>query len=115
MVALQIGYKAGHCTFYVVDTRTGVGVEEQAPTPTGTLPRIFQWYHQQFIPEETTDFDKAVSLRKKPEVGISSSQKNGIGIGLSVSYHLVLASGGDLHFSLSPGTTKFWFSLPSIV
>jgi CheY-like chemotaxis protein len=114
-VALQIGYNAGRCTFCVVDTGTGVGVEEQVPTPTGTLPRIFQRYHQQFIPEETTDFDEAASLRKKIEDGISSSRKNGIGIGLSVSYHLVLALGGDLRFSSAPGTTKFWFSLPSIV
>jgi hypothetical protein len=115
MVALQLGYNSGSCIFCVVNTGTGVSIEEQAPSPTGTLPRIFQRYHQQFIPEETTNFDKAVSLRKKIEVGISSSWKNGIGIGLSVSYHLVLAVGGDLRFSSSQGTTKFWFSLPSIV
>jgi len=60
MVVLQIVYNAGHCTFCVVNTGTGVGIEEQAPTPTGTLPRTFQWYHQQ-----STDFDKAVRLRKK--------------------------------------------------
>jgi CheY-like chemotaxis protein len=114
-VTLQIGYNAGRCTFCIVDTGVGVGVDEQIPARTGTLPRIFQRYHQQLIPEETTDFDEAASLRKKIEDGISSSRKNGLGIGLSVSYHLVLALGGDLRYSSAPGATKFWFSLPSVV
>mmetsp|Transcript_15524 Transcript_15524/g.22124 ORF Transcript_15524/g.22124 Transcript_15524/m.22124 type:complete len:719 (-) Transcript_15524:1218-3374(-) len=111
-VTLIIGYSAGRCTFSVVDTGPGVSPDETEHRE-GTLPLIFQRYHQQFIPEETTDFDKASDLRKKIEDGISSHRKNGLGIGLSLSYHLVLSLGGDLRYSSAPGMTKFWFSLPA--
>jgi CheY-like chemotaxis protein len=56
--------------------------------------------------------DEATTLRAAIERGVGSLHEALIGIGLSLSYHLVLALGGDIHYSSKPGLTKFWFSLP---
>jgi CheY-like chemotaxis protein/urease gamma subunit len=79
------------------------------------LPAIFQRYHQEFIPDSTTDLDEAKTLRDTIEAGIINHRENSIGIGLSLSYHIVAALGGDLRYMSDPtqGLTKFWFSLPA--
>jgi CheY-like chemotaxis protein/signal transduction histidine kinase len=79
------------------------------------LPAIFQRYHQEFVPDSTTDLDEAKTLRDKVEAGVISHRENSIGIGLSLSYHIVAALGGDLRYMSDPtqGLTKFWFSLPA--
>jgi CheY-like chemotaxis protein len=56
--------------------------------------------------------EEATSLRDAIERGVGSLKETLIGIGLSLSYHLVLALGGDIRYSSQSGLTKFWFSLP---
>lgn len=120
-VSLKIGYICDRCTFTVQDSGIGLlaGNEDsnQVTSTSGTLPKIFQRYHQELLPVEdddaVMDFQTAVSLRKKIDQGLSSYKKNSLGIGLSLTYHLVMALGGDLRYTSKPGETKFWFSLPS--
>lgn len=110
-VTLSIGYKRRRLTFMVSDT--GPGLEMSPDAAEGDLPTIFQRYHQEFLPEDTEDLTMAISLREKIEEGINSQKKNGLGIGLSLTYHLVQALGGELECSSVMGEgTSFHFSLP---
>ena len=111
-ITLRIGYNQGRCTFTVIDSGPGVNTEDNNKVTDGALPGIFQKYHQEIIPEEPMDVDQATDLRKRIEDGITSHKKNGLGIGLATSYHLVRALGSDLRYSSRPGETVFWFSLP---
>jgi len=111
-VTLRIGYSDGRCTFTVVDSGPGLSSGGSEEIKDGNLPAIFQRYHQQIIPEEILDINEATDLRQRIEDGINSHRKNGLGIGLAASYHLVLALGSDLRFSSRPGETVFSFSLP---
>jgi CheY-like chemotaxis protein len=61
---------------------------------------------------ETFKADEATTLRAAIERGVGSLSETLIGIGLSLSYHLVLALGGVIRYSSKLGLTKFWFSLP---
>jgi PAS domain S-box-containing protein len=112
-ITLRIGHEDDRCVFTVIDSGPGVATYEPAAGCTDTkLPPIFQRYHQEMLPDEILDFDQAMNLREKIEQGINSHRKVSIGLGLSLSYHLVLALGGDLRYSSQPGLTKFWFSVP---
>jgi len=111
-ITLKIAHEGDRCVFTIIDSGSGITIYEP-PLGAGTnLPPIFQRYHQEMIPEETQDFDEATTLRDKIERGINSHRHNGMGIGLSLSYHLVQALGGDLRYTSEPGLTKFWFSIP---
>lgn len=112
-ITLRIGHEGGCCVFTIIDSGPGIAAYEPAAGCTDTkLPSIFQRYHQEMLPDEILDFDQAMNLRDKIEQGINSHRKVSLGIGLSLSYHLVLALGGDLRYSSQPGLTKFWFSVP---
>jgi PAS domain S-box-containing protein len=119
-ITLKIGQEDKRCSVAIVIAETGsiaadepgagAGVE---PDTAGTqLPAIFQRYHQVLLPEETLVMEEATSLRDAIERGVGSLKETLIGIGLSLSYHLVLALGGDIRYSSQSGLTKFWFSLP---
>ncbi|KAL3909656.1 MAG: hypothetical protein SGILL_008002 [Bacillariaceae sp.] len=111
-VSLLIGYsKAKRLTIAVADTGKGLKMPENAAE--GDLPVIFQRYHQEFIPDKTQDLTVSATLREKIDRGILSQKKSGFGIGLSLSYHLVQALGGELRCTskLDEGT-RFQFSLP---
>jgi len=109
-VVLQIGYRHKRLTFAVVDT--GPGLDMPANAADGDLPTIFQRYHQELVPEDM-DMEHASSLREKIESGILSHKKNGLGIGLSLCYHLVQSLGGELRCTSTKGAgTTFQFSLP---
>jgi PAS domain S-box-containing protein len=112
IVTLVIGYENDRCTFTVVDT--GHGFEMKEPDPSSdSLPLIFQRYHQELLPEDIIDFEEASSLRSRIEESINSHRQTSIGVGLSLSYFLVQALGGELRCSSAIGQgAKFWFSLP---
>jgi signal transduction histidine kinase/ActR/RegA family two-component response regulator len=121
-ITLMIGEEDKRCSIAVVVTETGSVVPDEPGASAGNgvesnevdtkLPAIFQRYHQVLLPEETLDMEEATSLRDAIEFGVGSLSKTLVGIGLSLSYHLVLALGGDIRYSSQPGLTKFWFSLP---
>lgn len=113
-VVLQIGYRHKRLTFAVVDT--GPGLDMPADAAEGDLPTIFQRYHQELMPEDDLDLEQANSLREKIEKGLLSHKKNGLGIGLSLCYHLVQSLGGELRCTSAKGAgTTFQFSLPITV
>mmetsp|Transcript_3814 Transcript_3814/g.6360 ORF Transcript_3814/g.6360 Transcript_3814/m.6360 type:complete len:715 (+) Transcript_3814:122-2266(+) len=115
-VELSIGYMNGLCTITVIDTGSGITDSElRSNDSAAKLPPIFQRYHRELLPEDTKDFEEASSVRGKIENTIKSAEKNGLGIGLSLSYYLVQSLGGELRYSSKPGLTKFWFSLPKSV
>ena len=112
-VSLGIGYKNKRLTFSVSDT--GPGLEMPDDAADGDLPVIFQRYHQEFLPEDSDELDLtiATSVREKIEKSINSHKKTGMGIGLSLTYHLVQALGGEIRCTSKMGEgTKFQFSLP---
>ncbi|KAL7562723.1 hypothetical protein ACA910_013225 [Epithemia clementina (nom. ined.)] len=110
-VTLGIGYRHGRLTFTVTDT--GPGLEMPTDAADGDLPVIFQRYHKELLPEESLNLKVTTTLRDKIEEGINSHKKNGLGIGLSLSYHLVQSLGGELRCTSSHGKgAKFQFSLP---
>jgi CheY-like chemotaxis protein len=121
-ITLLIGEENKRCCIAVVIAETGsIGPDEpDASAGAGTesnevntkLPAIFQRYHQVLLPEETLDMEVATSLRDDIELGVGSLSETLVGIGLSLSYHLVLALGGVIRYSSQLGLTKFWFSLP---
>jgi CheY-like chemotaxis protein len=117
-ITLMIEQEAKHSSVAVViaDTSSiaakdpGDGVESDEVDT--TLPAIFQRYHQVLLPEETLDMEEATKIRDTIEREVCSLQDTSLGIGLSLSYHLVLALGGDIRYSSQPGLTKYWFLLP---
>ena len=110
-VSIGIGYKNKRLTFTVSDT--GSGLEMPADAAPGDLPTIFQRYHQELLPEETVNLTVATSIRERVEQGINTHKKSGLGIGLSLTYHLVQALGGELRCSSNKGGgCTFQFSLP---
>ena len=116
-VTLNISHTADRCLFSVMDAGDDAPADvlllESEPDSNSTeLPVIFQRYHQEVLPAEIVDFEAAGSLRDKIESGINSARNNSVGLGLSLSYHLVMALGGDLRYSSRPNVSKFWFSLP---
>jgi PAS domain S-box-containing protein len=117
-ITLVLGQEDKRCSFAVVINETGLiaphepgagGELDEADT---RLPAIFQRYHQVLLPEETIDVEEATTLRDSIERGVGSLHETCLGIGLSLSYHLVLALGGEIRYSSQSGLTKFWFSLP---
>ena len=111
IVTLGIGYKNKRLTFSVSDTGPGLEMPEDAAE--GDLPVVFQKYHQELVPEESVDLSIATSIREKVEQSINSHKKTGMGIGLSLTYHLVQSLGGEIRCSSTIGEgTKFQFSLP---
>jgi PAS domain S-box-containing protein len=115
-VSLGIGYKNKRLTFSVTDTGSGLEMPENAAE--GDLPVIFQRYHKELLPEDTAqpDLTIATSIREKIEKGINTHKKTGMGIGLSLTYHLVQALGGEIRCTSIMGVgTKFQFSLPRTV
>jgi len=111
-ITLQILEQDVRCVFTIIDSGPGITTYEPPLGVHTNLPPIFQRYHQELVPEETQDFEQATTLRDKIEKGINSHRQNGIGIGLSLTYHLVRALGGELCYSSEPGLTQFWFSVP---
>jgi CheY-like chemotaxis protein len=111
-VTLKIGYnRQKRLTFVVEDTGTGLLMAPGAAD--GDLPTIFNQYHQELLPDDIVDLDEALGLRERIEKQIASHKKIGLGNGLSLSYHLVQALGGELRCSSTMGEgTRFWFSLP---
>lgn len=110
-ISLGIGYKNNRLTFSVCDT--GPGLEMPMGAAEGDLPIIFQRYHQELVPEETLNLTIATSLRKKIEASINTHKRTGMGIGLSLTYHLVQALGGEIRCTSQIGEgTNFQFSLP---
>jgi len=114
-VSLQIGYQGNRLTFCIRDTGPGMEMPDNAAE--GDLPMVFQKYHQEVLPEDLVlDLDEATSLREKIEKDISSTRKNGLGIGLSLCYHLTQALGGELRCNSKKGNgTLFYFTLPRTV
>jgi PAS domain S-box-containing protein len=118
IITLAIGQENQRCSFAVVINETGSiaphepGAGVGPDTADTTLPAIFQRYHQVPLLEETLDMEEATCLRDAIERGVGSLSKTCLGIGLSLSYHLVLALGGDIRYSSQSGLTQFWFSLP---
>jgi PAS domain S-box-containing protein len=109
-VKLGIGYKNSRLTFSVTDT--GPGLEMPDDAAEGDLPLIFQRYHKEFVPEEAINLTMASNLRDKIEEEINTHTKNGLGIGLSLTYHLVQSLGGELRCTSSKGQgARFYFSL----
>ena len=118
-ITLMLRQEDKRCSFAVVINETGSIAPDQPDDDIDpneadetTLPAIFQRYHQVLLPEETLDMEEATSLRDAIERGVGSLSETLIGIGLSLSYHLVLALGGNIRYSSQSGLTKFWFSLP---
>jgi PAS domain S-box-containing protein len=125
-VLVEIGQVSEKISFAVIDSLDYLSSNEirtDGNTPPGAcgdgdsekdtqLPLIFQRYHQELVPDNTLDFEAAGNLRDKIEMGVNSHRINSIGIGLSLSHHLVQTLGGDLRYSTRPGMTKFWFALP---
>jgi PAS domain S-box-containing protein len=117
-ITLMLGQEDKRCSFAVVINETGstapdeLGASIDSDKAETTLPPIFQRYHQMLLPEETIDVEEATTLRDAIERGVGSLHETCLGIGLSLSYHLVLALGGDIRYSSQSGLTKFWFSLP---
>lgn len=110
-VSLGIGYKNSRLTFSVTDT--GPGLEIPSNAADGDLPTIFQRYHQELLPNETADLTTVATIRDRIESGINTHKKNGLGIGLSLTYHLVQSLGGELRCISNKGEgTTFQFSLP---
>jgi CheY-like chemotaxis protein len=109
-VKLGMGYKNKRLTFSVTDT--GPGLEMPAGAADGDLPLIFQRYHTQVMPEEAMNLTVASNLRDRIEEEINTHTKNGLGISLSLTYHLVQSLGGELRCISSKGNgAKFQFSL----
>merc|ERR1712226_1453181 len=116
-IQLRIGYNSNNrLTFCVTDT--GPGLEMAPDAADGDLPTVFQKYHQEVIPKsnESIELEEAATLRDKIEQRISSHKRQGLGVGLALTYHLVQELGGELRCSsiMGQGTT-FWFSLPKKV
>jgi CheY-like chemotaxis protein len=111
-VSLKIGYNRQKCLTFVVED-TGPGLAMAPGAAEGDLPTIFQRYHQEMLPSDPVDLDEATGLRERIEKKIASHKKQGLGNGLSLSYHLVHTLGGELRCSSTMGIgTRFWFSLP---
>ena len=114
IVELSIGYENDRCTFTVVDSGHGFEMKEAGHPSSDSLPAIFQRYHEELLPEDVIAFDDASNLRSRIQASTNLHQKNNIGIGLSLTYFLVQALGGELRCSSAIGQgTKFWFSLPA--
>ena len=108
------------------DHAGGKMLDEMEAAKAGTLPPIFQRYHQQLVPEEMYDSDRAESLRSKVESRMSAFHTTSLGISLSLSYHLVHALGGELRYQVTDApesdhadsgqcnSTKLWFSVPCV-
>lgn len=111
-VSIGMGYVGHRLTFQVSDT--GPGLERQENAAEGDLPTIFQRYHSEFIPGTTADLTIVASARDKIVASLKTHKKSSIGIGLSLTYHLVQALGGELRYHANKGGgTIFQFSLPS--
>jgi PAS domain S-box-containing protein len=111
-ITLRIGHQENRCVFTIIDSGPGITLNVPAHREDNSLPPIFQRYHQELLPEEILDFEQVTTLRDKIEAGINSHRNVSMGIGLSLTYHLVQALGGNLRYSSTPGRTQFWFSLP---
>jgi hypothetical protein len=70
----------GCLTFVVADS--GPGLEMAPGAAEGDLPTIFQKYHQELIPEQTTDLEAATTLREKLDQHIGEHKRQGLGVGL---------------------------------
>ena len=97
---------------------------------------VFERYHHEFVPETgSTDVDEVSlqALRDRLLVGLRCRTSERLGLGLSLSYQLVQALGGELTYTttfasrsfddsrvdngcasgLNRSGTRFWFSLPA--
>ncbi|CAB9508440.1 Autoinducer 1 sensor kinase/phosphatase LuxN [Seminavis robusta] len=117
-ISLFVGNKGDVCQFQVV-----VSVDSDLPSgdmtkllggekPGTDLPPIFQKYHQELLPDEIRDVAAAGGLRSKIEASINSQRFDSLNIGLSLSYHLVAALGGDLRYSSESTRNCFSFGIP---
>mmetsp|Transcript_9200 Transcript_9200/g.20774 ORF Transcript_9200/g.20774 Transcript_9200/m.20774 type:complete len:669 (-) Transcript_9200:437-2443(-) len=62
---------------------------------------------------KSDDASNDKGLRELIERGNAAlAARRGLGVGLSLTYHLVQVLGSELRFSSNPGDTKFWFQLP---
>jgi len=113
-VVLQIGYRNRRLNFVIADTGPGLDMPDNAAE--GDLPTVFQRYHQELLPEDDLDLEHVSDLREKIEKGLTSHKKNGLGIGLSLCYHLVQSLGGELRCTSTKGKgTSFQFAMPQKV
>merc|ERR1712238_368486 len=96
----------------IVVSDTGPGMDKSTEAADGDLPPIFQRYHQELLPDDTADYSVASSIREKIEREINTHRKSKMGIGLSLSYHLVQELGGELRCTSSRHGTEFKFLLP---
>jgi signal transduction histidine kinase/CheY-like chemotaxis protein len=102
-ITLRITHKPRAVTIAVVDT--GKGLEPGDAN-------VFGRYRQ---PRESAASIKgmAAANRSNLESDLSlSSGREGLGVGLSLSYSLAQALGAELRYSSVPGNTRFWFDLP---
>mmetsp|Transcript_66135 Transcript_66135/g.74054 ORF Transcript_66135/g.74054 Transcript_66135/m.74054 type:complete len:815 (-) Transcript_66135:241-2685(-) len=110
-VTLRIHYGTDKRLAIVVSD-TGPGMDKSTEAAEGDLPPIFQRYHQELLPDDTADYSVASSIREKIEREINTHRKSKMGIGLSLSYHLVQELGGELRCTSSKQGTEFKFLLP---
>lgn len=116
-VAFSIGLCDDRCTFSVKNNVSNIERDEYLAEAgkCGTLPKIFQRYQEELSNSEIVDFDKAENLRVSIESNLACCQSDRLGVGLSLTYHLISSLGGELRylFNEEEKMQKYWFSLPS--
>jgi len=65
------------------------------------------------VPAESLDEAAGQALRARILAAVTCRTSTKVGVGLSLSYHLIQALGGELEYASDGRGTRFWFSLPS--
>lgn len=115
-----VGNQGHSVTFEVEDNGPGLELDSDGrdysfQKYTGLL-KLEESSKSSDLSSKAKDDEKLRAARIKIEEQIRSRNKNGMGIGLPLSYHLAAAVGSDLRFSSVPGVgTKFWMAVPDNV
>ena len=104
-VSLNVSYELGQFKFSVRDTGCGVDADE--------VRSMFRRYWHLQVPATPQGLD-GQSAGGGEELGDLSTDKDGLGLGLNVSYNIVQSMGGELEVESRLGAkeTLFYFSVP---
>jgi two-component system, NarL family, capsular synthesis sensor histidine kinase RcsC len=106
-VGLSVTYELGRFKFAVRDTGCGVDADE-------VRSMFRQYWHLQVPATPAALAEKAEGGGADGELGDLATDKDGLGLGLNVSFNIVQSMGGELDVESRPGApeTLFYFTVP---